>query len=276
MKYAGKAVVFMSYADYHLHSEFSCDSHEQIEFICEKAISEGMEEICITDHCEFPLQDKYPWPDFNLRESVLNEFREKYRERLMILSGVELGQAWNEAERLHALLEENDFDFCLGSVHALDGVNDMSHMGICEENYKEYFEEYIRQMEITVKTTDFDVMGHITYFFKPFDAEFIAKNPPESFKKDYMELLDLISSNGKGIEINCSGLRMPGLQNTMPSEEIVRWFRHCGGKIVTVGSDGHSRYSACRNIREGYAVLKKAGFEKAARFRKREPFFVEI
>ncbi|MDO5444330.1 MAG: histidinol-phosphatase HisJ family protein [Eubacteriales bacterium] len=266
----------MNYADYHLHSEFSCDAHEPIEFICNKAVSEGVEEICITDHCEFPLQDKYPWPDFKKREEVINAFRERYEGKLTILSGVELGQAWNEVPRLDDLLKENDFDFCLGSVHALDGVNDMSHMGINEDNYREYFEEYIRQLELTVKTTDFDVMGHITYFFKPFNADFIKRYPPESFRKDYTELLDLIASNGKGIEINCSGLRIPGLQNTMPSEEIIRWFRLCGGKIVTVGSDGHSRYSACRNIPEGYKVLKKAGFDKITRYRKREPYFVEI
>ena len=266
----------MKYADYHLHSEFSCDSQEQIEKICEKAISEGMEEICLTDHCEFPLQEKYPWPDFEKREIVLEECRERYGDRLTILSGVELGQAWNEVPRLHRLLAEHDFDFCIGSVHALDGVVDMGHMGINEENYSGYFEEYIRQMEVTVKTTDFDVMGHITYFFKPLDPDFIKRNPPESFRKDYMELLDLLVSYGKGIEINCSGLRMPGLQNTMPSCEIVNWFKVCGGKTVTVGSDGHSRYSACRNIAEGYAVLRAAGFDQVARFRNRERYFVDI
>lgn len=266
----------MNYADYHLHSEFSCDAHEPVEFICEKAISEGVTEICITDHCEFPLQEKYPWPDFAAREEVFSEMRARFGDRLTILSGVELGQAWNEVPRLNSLLKENDFDFCLGSVHALDGVNDLNHSGINEENYREYFEEYIRQMEITVKTTDFDVMGHITYFFKTLDAEFLKRNPPESFRKEYLELLDLIASAGKGIEINCSGLRMPGLQNTMPSEEILRWFRECGGKTVTVGSDGHSRYSACRDIAEGYAILRRAGFDKVARFRKRELRYVDI
>ena len=266
----------MNFADYHLHSEYSCDSQEKIDFICEKAISEGISEICFTDHCEFPLQEQYPWPDFYKREEELNKFREKYAGKLTILSGVELGQAWNETDRLLELLREENFDFCLGSVHALDGVTDLGHLEINEDNFKTIFDEYIRQMEITVETTDFDVMGHITYIYKKLNAGLIEKKPPESFKKEYLELLDLLASHNKGIEINCSGLRAPGLQNTMPSCEILKWFRHCGGKIVTIGSDGHSRYSACRNIAEGYGILQKAGFQKVARYRKREVFFCEL
>ena len=266
----------MRLADYHLHSEFSFDSREKIENICEKAIGEGISEIVLTDHCEFPKSDNYPWPDFERRNEILAECRKKYGDGLSILSGVELGQAWRDCPLLDSLLAENNFDYCIGSIHCLDGILDLGKADINDSNFHKHFDEYIEQMIRIVESTDFDCMGHITYLFKLLSPEFIAEHPPESYKEQYMPLLDAIASHGKGIEINCSGLRMAGLKSTMPSETIVSWFRQCGGKTVTVGSDGHSCRSAFSGLEEGYNVLRWAGFGKVARFRGREVYYLDI
>lgn len=42
--------------DYHIHSEFSGDSKQDLTEIFEKAIALGLEEIAITDHLEYDIE----------------------------------------------------------------------------------------------------------------------------------------------------------------------------------------------------------------------------
>ena len=263
-------------ADYHLHTEFSPDSQEKIEIICEKAISEGIEEIVLTDHCEFPLMERTPWPDFALRKEVIDECRDRFGSQLSIRSGVELGQPYYDLPLMEKLMAEESFDFVIGSVHHAEARIDYKTIDINEGNFRDYFDRYLANTHTLIETADFDCIGHIDYFFKYCPADLVRSRPPESFEKEYKELFDLAVSCGKGIEINCSGLRMPSVQNTLPSVEILRWFRQCGGKTVTVGSDGHSRYSVFSGISQGYDNLRAAGFSQVARFRNREVYYVEI
>jgi len=46
----------MILSDYHLHSEFSGDSIQNIDELILKAISMGIEEIAITDHLEYDME----------------------------------------------------------------------------------------------------------------------------------------------------------------------------------------------------------------------------
>ena len=79
--------------DYHLHSEFSFDSSEKIEAICEKAVQSGIREIAITDHAEFPVRDSAPWPVFRRRAEVLDFCRIRFGENLIIRKPVSPGTA---------------------------------------------------------------------------------------------------------------------------------------------------------------------------------------
>ena len=40
-------------ADYHLHSEFSDDSHTPMEAQIERGIELGLDEMCFTDHVDY-------------------------------------------------------------------------------------------------------------------------------------------------------------------------------------------------------------------------------
>ena len=81
-------------------------------------------------------------------------------------------------------------------------------------------------------------------------------------------MFDILIRRNKGIEINTSGYRT-SLEDAMPSENIVRWYKEQGGKIITVGSDGHSARSTCLNIGRGYNICNNLGFQTTAKFQKR-------
>ena len=59
--------------DYHIHSEFSGDSGQNLEELIEHCIQLGLKEIAITDHAEYGIQ--------NLPESFILPFP-KYVETI--------------------------------------------------------------------------------------------------------------------------------------------------------------------------------------------------
>ena len=261
--------------DYHLHSEFSFDSSEKIEAICEKAVQSGIREIAITDHAEFPVRDSAPWPDFRRRAEVLDFCRTRFGENLIIRSGVEAGQSWHCDCPGKEWSGEN-LDFVLASVHELDGYPDPRTYAYTPENTSDFIHTYLLQMTAMAEKCDYDVLGHVTYLFRFIPEEIVRAIPPESFMDEYEAFFRTVLSRGKGIEVNCSGLRMPSIGKTLPSLELLRLYRELGGEIVTVGSDGHSCRSAFSGLETGYQVLRDAGFSYAASFEKRIPTFYKI
>ena len=266
----------MNLFDYHLHSEYSFDSSEKIENICEKAVQCGIKEIAITDHVEVPQREEAAWPDFSARRAVIEANRGKYRDVLKIRSGVEIGQGWRAPEQMRELIEREQFDFVLASVHALECCQDPRHYVFTKENTLPFFQEYFRQMIQMALLCEYDCLAHITYLFRFVPQEILHVFPPESFENEYRKLFEAVISRGKGIEINCSGLRMPTLQTTLPSPQILKLYRQCGGRIITLGSDGHSCRSDFSGLEQGVEVLKEAGFEFISGFEGRKAFFQPI
>lgn len=263
----------MEYRDYHLHTEFSFDSSEKIENICEKAVMSGIKEIALTDHLELPLTDKTPFPDLEKRCEVIRKCQELYPQ-LSILSGLEIGQPWRGGvpDNVYTSL-----DFVIVSVHSPDGYQDVKYADLSsEDEVKHLLDTYLSQMISMAKMSDYDVLAHVTFLFRYISEEAIQKYPPESFRDAYAELFTAVIDRGKGIEVNCSGLRMPTIGKTLPSLELLKLYRNLGGEIVTVGSDGHSCRSAFSGIAEGYAVLRQAGFQYAASFSGRKAAFYSI
>ena len=266
----------MKRIDYHLHSSFSFDSEEQISNICEKAVQCHVSEIAITDHIEFPRSNEAPWPDFSLRRKVIEENRKKYEKVLTIRSGAEIGQGWRNPNQMREIIEQEQFDFVLASVHYLESFGNPRTFPFTHDNILPFFQEYFQLMRQMAEQCDFDCIAHVTYLFRFVPEKLLYEFPPESFEEEYRNLFKILVSRGKGIEINCSGIRMPNLQTTLPSPQILEIYRQCGGRIITIGSDGHSVRSAFSGIEQGMIILKEVGFQELSCYRNRNLFFQPI
>ena len=265
----------MRYCDYHLHTGYSFDSKESIENICKKAVEYGIKEICLTDHVEFAAEDARDWPDFAKRDQEIKKCKEKYGDEIIILSGIESGQPQKRPAKEQELFSKQQFDFVIGSIHIVGNSGRPSAYLFNEDNYQNYFMDYFKESKELAEKCNYDVMGHVTFPFRYVPENLLETHPIESFKKEYFELFDLIIARDKGIEINTSGLRT-SLKETMPNLQIVKWFKERGGRIVTIGSDGHSARSAFSGLEEGYQVLREAGFCEAARYQQRTPRFERL
>ena len=258
------------YCDYHLHSKFSFDSSEEPENICEVAIERGVEEICFTEHFEFGAPVSDIWPDIDIWNRTIDELREKYEGRLSILQGIESGQPYKEPDRANRLMEQlrDRLDFVIGSVHIVGNTGRPSKYVFSRDNYQEYFKTYFEELILLAETGDFDVMGHVTFPFRYVPEQLLREWPIESFEKQFRDVFDILIRRNKGIEINTSGYRT-SLEDAMPSENIVRWYKEQGGKIITVGSDGHSARSTCLNLDRGYGIFITEGYKSMSRFNNR-------
>ena len=56
-----------------------------------------------------------------------------------------------------------------------------------------------------------------------------------------------------------------------PWPPLLRWFRECGGRLVTVGSDAHRPEDVAKGIPQALDMVRAAGFDGVATFAGRKP-----
>ena len=116
----------------------------------------------------------------------------------------------------------------------------------------------------------FNILGHVDlvkrYTKKPCD------NP---FHSELTEIFNIIIPEGKGIELNTSGVRY-GLTNGMPSDDILKLYKQCGGEIITLGSDAHKPEDIAFQFGESLQLLQSIGFKYITTFDNQKPTFHSI
>lgn len=265
----------MFLVDYHMHSKYSFDGHEEIQAICEMAINRGMKEIAITDHCDIYTNRPYTFI-LNCEQLYpqLREAAQKYEGRLKVRVGVELGQPQVNPEAAKRFLEEYSLDFVIGSVHNMERDQDVAEYDFDHLDCAEVYGRYLDWLTVLAESFDYDVMGHVTYPLR-YMARAGYRVDVRPFEERIRELYKIIIKRNKGIELNTSGLYQE-IQETMPSPEMLKWYRECGGEILTIGSDAHYLKHVGLPIRQGMEIVKQAGFRYITVFENRKPLFVPI
>ena len=266
-------------SDFHMHTNFSTDSDSTPEQMIEGAIQKGLQTICFTDHqdVDFPksIMPEGFQVDFENYFETLRKLQIKYQNQIEILIGVELGLQPHLGKVYKELAENYPFDFIIGSVHILDGM---------DPYFKEYFEGktdeegYRRAFEITLENikniSDYDVLGHLDYVVR------YGKNQDRDYScskyAGYIdEILRHLIENGKGLEINTAGFKY-GLSFAHPHTDVLKRYRELGGEIITIGSDGHKPEHIAYDFHKVSDILKACGFKNYTEFRHRKPIFRQL
>jgi len=259
------------YYDYHTHSFISYDGDISIEQTCALAQARGAAGLTFTEHALLendPALDELP--DIMAYEAQLKQARSAYPE-LEIGMGLELDLNPARQADIDKLLKETAWDFVLGSVHELFGRNlsiydaEFSAGQSIKKAYHNYFSGLYERVKIS---PSFDTLGHLDLLRR--HQRFI-KQP--FYYEDHGEILDallkLLISRGQGLEVNTAGWRY-GIGEAHPGMLILRRYHQLGGEIITCGSDCHSPSSAFSHIRQGYEMIKEAGFKYVSLFKGRE------
>ena len=171
-------------------------------------------------------------------------------------------------------LTRRPFDFVMGSVHFVDGVDIYYESYWTDKKPEDAERRYFEYVLACVQAhDDFDVLGHITYIGK------IMANPSRRpiLCKEYPEIIDeilrILVQKGKGLEVNTSGFDRCGAY--LPSADYLRRFKELGGEIVTVGSDAHDPSRVGQYCRDACEMVNSI-FGYVCTFENRKPIFHKL
>lgn len=261
----------MQYFDSHMHTGFSFDGHDSADSLCQAAIAKGLSGIAITDHYDVDgmVEDYYRQYDAAAAQAAILEVKEKYRGKLRVSYGIELGQPYTYPEAARKLLDEHPFDFVLGSLHNLWHLPDFSLMKYenMSDNYRAQLweralDEYQLLLDSDSHGCPFHSLAHINYpqrYFRLAGVDIPMHKYFDRVAHIYRQIID----RGIALEVNTSGLRK-GLGITLPGDDLLRLYRDCGGELITIGSDAHFIQDVGADVPEVYAMLAGMGFRYAA------------
>ena len=260
----------MYLTDYHTHTKLSPDGSVPLAEMAEAAVAAGLNELCITDHCDLlelygePV-DHYDWPPALEQYAAVAP---RYAGKLTIRLGLEFGMAHLNPEASRAILDRPELDFVLGSIHNL-----CPQKGGTDFYYVDYpdpaacyaaLDDYFASMAQLAVTDFYDVLSHIIYPLRYMDH-------PISLDR-YHDVLDGIfraaAERGRGIEINT--WRGRTLKEWLP---VLKQFKARGGEIVTIGSDAHTTDGVGKGCEQACQLLAEAEFRYLATYEKRKPVF---
>lgn len=268
-------------ADYHLHSSFSGDSDTPMEAMILRGIEMGLTHMCFTEHndFDFPLSaDESENPFLLHTDSYLYDlihYKEKYKDRIKVLFGVELGLQPHLMRENAVYAKSYDFDFIIGSSHIChrrDPYYPAFYEGRTEEEaYREYFASITENIK---KFSNFDVYGHLDYVVR-YGPNQDAHYSYEKYQDLLDEILKLLIEKGKGIELNTGGLKS-GMKDVHPCTPVLRRYRELGGEIITLGSDAHKPQHIGYSFGRASDILKDCGFRYYTVFEKRMPEYKKL
>ncbi len=252
--------------DYHTHTRFSFDGSplSTPDAICEAAIAQGITHLAITDHFEsnWKICDGISEYDADGAYESISKAKKKYKDKLIVAYGIEIGQANQCPQEAKKLLSSYKFDFVLASVHNLEGMRDFFFFDFAGINDDEYisrlYEKNIRELCDVIDTLDrIDSVAHITYMRRY--LELAGKthdftNHAASLSKLFAKMV----SRDIALEVNVSTL-WKGLGFAMPDRELLSLYRDCGGRLVTIGTDSHSPENVGGCVDKGFDLLKSVG-----------------
>lgn len=259
--------------DFHIHTDVSYDGRATAAQMLKAAEAAGLKEICFTDHLDYdPLNPEnkltFDTADYNAAYDSLSH------PYIKIHRGMEFGMLPDNAATLNADIERRHFDFVLGSVHFVDGLDIF-----LEEYWKQTTPDraetrYLEQTLECVKAhDDFDVLGHLTYITKTRANPTKRPVDYERYRELVDEILRTLAEKDKGIEVNTSGVDVAGV--FLPSAEYLRRFKELGGEIVTVGSDAHDAKRVGQYCCDACSLVQEI-FGYVCTFEDRKPIFHKL
>jgi len=259
--------------DYHMHTTVSFDGHGSPQGMALAALQAGIKEICFTDHLDYgPPEDKriltFTTEDYNRAYDNLSV------PGILIRRGFEFGMTPDNQEQLKKDLARRPFDFVIGSVHFVDGIDPYYPEYWNGHTVKEAFQLYLEEVLKCVKVhDDYDVLGHLTYPAKTPDNPHHDPLLYEDFPDISDEIMKILISKGKGMELNTSGVDATG--DFLPPLTFIRRFKELGGEIITIGSDAHNESRVGQYTYRAAEHLKEI-FGYVCTFENRKPIFHKL
>ncbi|WP_418751064.1 histidinol-phosphatase HisJ family protein [Frisingicoccus sp.] len=288
-------------SDIHMHSSFSSDSESPMESMIQGAAARGLKTICFTEHLdyEYPSADGTVLFEVDMAayEKKLFELKNKYKNDIEVLFGIEFGLLPHLADRYAAVADAHDFDFIIGSSHLIpapwykkdleyirehgSAPKDMIHGDPYETEFWEgravedicdkYFQTIVNNI---AAYQNFDTYAHIDYLIRYAPK----KNKGYTYEKHAAVLdkaLNTIIEHDLALEVNTAGYKY-GLGQPNPQADILKRYLELGGEKITIGADAHKPEHIAYDFKKAEELLKTLGFKYYTVFKKRQPVMLPL
>lgn len=218
--------------DNHMHTIFSSDSTMSIEEVLGESKSKNLA-VTLTEHLD--LNNPEPG-EFKCDVEKYLETYGPYRNENLKL-GIEIGFSMNFIDEYNKIINSNDFDFVIGSIHSVNDLDIFTEFQKRDGIKDEVYIEYLEAMEEAINAFDcFDVLGHIDYIcrYAPYEDKELHF---EVYEKHINKVLKALISKGKVLELNTRRLNNKVAYDSL--YKIYYRYKKLGGKYVTLGSDAH-------------------------------------
>lgn len=263
----------MYLTDYHTHSSMSFDGHAPMADIAAAAERAGLDELCITDHCDFLDEHGRPNRAYDW-DGACAQYREALaacKPGFTLRLGLEFGMSHLDPAAAAAICARPEADFILGSIHNLcpeKGGTDLYVVPYPDEAACcAALDDYFASMALLADTDFYDVLAHIIYPLRYMEV-------PVSLEPYYGRIRAILRTaveKGRGMEINtCRGHTIGAWK------PILELYKSCGGEIVTVGSDAHTPADVGKGIPAVCELLAACGFRYVCTYEKRKPVFHKL
>lgn len=267
--------------DAHMHTKWSGDSEAEPLEMISSAREKGLSGLTFTDHLDwdFPtLPHKFDLDIAHYLPEMRALAKDSTDENFTVRVGLELGLQTHLVKDHRTLLEENDFDFVIGSIHQIDRedpyYDDFWVGRDFRETYQYYFECTLENIEAF---PDFDTLGHIDYISRY--GQRVAKSRGTAISgilhyEDHAEIIDAIFQflirHDKALEVNTAPYRY-GFPEPNPSQQLLKRYHELGGRLITLGADAHKPADVAIGFDGLPKLLQDCGFASYFMYEKRMP-----
>ena len=239
--------------DYHIHSTNSKDARSTIFDMCKKAVEMDIAEVGFSEHVDFEPKDwGFGYFNYDKYSSEINDARELFKKKLVIRKGIEIDYQYCFEDEIAEWLQNKEFDFVIGSVHYLNHEI-INQQLVMNEDLGKIYNAYFGEVSHSIKSSLFDVIGHFDLVKNFIDER--RSNLKSGYVEGVGKILEQVIENNVYLEINSKALRYNG--DLAPNKEIIKAYFEAGGKLISVGSDAHSKEDIGSKIKNILTFLEK-------------------
>lgn len=272
---------FQNRSDCHSHSQHSPDGKHSVADMYQQANEAGLLYYAVTDHCE--CHDfKGEARGFDYQSATVKGFAalqaQSQTGTTQLLKGLELGQPMQNLAAAEAVLSAHPYDFVLGSVHNIRNHEDFYYLKydkMTPAYLEALLQAYFAELHEMLLWGRIDSVAHLTYPLRYIVGKHAIRADLTAHEAAIDSIYDCMIQKEIALEINTSGLRQE-LGETLPGRKLVSQYYEKGGRLVTLGSDAHTREDIGKGINAAMQLLRQVGFREYTVFKQHAPIMVPI
>ncbi len=277
-----------SWANYHGHT-FFCDGQGAPEDYVKKAIDLGMNILGISSHAPVPFETGWNMAMEKLPGylSQLTDLKQKYRNKITLLSSMEVDYIPGLAGPMHPVVQKAKLDYTIGSVHFTDRFPDGAHFSIDDatsiflKGMEEIFEgdicklvkRYFNLQKEMLEKEPPQIIGHLDKIRLHNRNRFFFDETDDWYVEEVQSTMRLAAEKGVVVEINTKFF--DATKQTFPSKDHYKWMSV--NKIpITISSDAHKTENLLSGFSNVTKLLQESGFNELWHFHQPSGEFIPM